>query len=251
MVSVYQSELTPRGYASDLRRFGFAAGAARRASSRARRSLRSKRSGRTSVALGIEGQPTVREAVEISMGGSSRDDDFVQRVPFAEAAARLGRPGVSARDLQRAPVELRPAPGARRSVVLADTLKERCGEAGLTEAINEDRALQARDVLTELIRACRIYAGDMGYLGGNTYYSKVWSEKPWRRALRLAEGFARDEFQLSMDPALVRVVSAIATLVRQSLQFWNGMGESDDGRSLIDAEKCRAWEAQVNAAAPG
>src|SRR4051812_24222773 len=36
--------------------------------------------------------------------------------------------------------------------------------------------LEARAALQDLINACGVYAGDMGFAGDGLYYSKVWSE---------------------------------------------------------------------------
>lgn len=217
----------------------------------------------------------------------SRDDDFLHYVRFDEAVVSLGRENLSAqqrkdaawsirRDLRSLmhvaeresdpcpwcarvfPLEAFTAhlwscerhPGFLRASVMADALKERFGEEALLAAVNEDREQQARHQLDELIRACRVYSGDMGWSGDGTYYSKVWSEKPWRRAFHLAAAHARAERQVPMEPRLEALVSSLATLAQQCVSFWNGMRYGDDGRSLIDAEKCRAWEEEVNAAAP-
>lgn len=210
------------------------------------------------------------------------DADFVQRMPFAEAVALLGRADASPEKRRDAawsvraelrwrmhvaeretdpcpwcarvfPLETFTAhlwscdqhPGTVRGVVLADALRERMGESSLATAIEEDRELEARAIFETFIKACQTYAGDMGYLDGDTYYSKVWSEKPWRRAMGVADAFAREEARSPMSPGLGRLITALTTLLAQSLRFWNGMGDDGDGRSLIRADDSRAWEAQV------
>lgn len=210
------------------------------------------------------------------------DADFVQRMPFAEAVALLGRAEVSAQKRRDAAWSVRselrwrmhvaeretdpcpwcarvfslesfPAhlwscdrhPGTVRAVVLADALKERMGEPALAAAMEEDRELEARAMFERFLKACQIYAGDMGYLDGDTYYSKVWSEKPWRRAMDLANAFAREELKSPMRPGPERLITALTVLLAQSLRFWNGMGDDGDGRSIIRAGDSRAWEAQV------
>lgn len=139
-------------------------------------------------------------------------------------------------------------PGGRLSDVLLDGLLERFGDDAVREALEEDRELEARATLGALIAASRTYAAGMGLADGGKYSSKKWSERPWMRALRLAEHFARDEQKVPMRPALERLVLAIATLVQQCMSFWNGMDDDEDGRSLIDPECCESWEAQVAAA---
>lgn len=224
-------------------------------------------------------------APALTFPSRSRDEDFWMFVPFAEAVALLGRDGVSADKRQEAARSVRGAlrstmniveraidpcpwcagifpletfrehlwgceqhPGAHRSFVLADALKDRFGEVAVNEAIAEDRELQAKATLETFIRACRVYAENMGYSGDGTYYSKVWDEKPWNRARSLADAFARDERKEPMPPRLARLVLAIATITDQSLRFWNGMSDGERGKSIIDADDSRAWDEQVNVA---
>jgi hypothetical protein len=107
-------------------------------------------------------------------------------------------------------------------------------------ALEEERFLQAGETLQALVRACRTYAESMGYAGGGQYYTKVWTEKPWRFAVHLAQDFALEEARGPLRPELAALVTSIGTLVEQCLEFWNRMGEGERGASLIDAQRCRS-----------
>jgi hypothetical protein len=229
--------------------------------------------------------PTLSSTVSLTFPVSP-PDDFARAWPVAEALQALGKPSLSkeertsaARSVQRelrwrmhvAERETDPCPwcsgvfplevfvdhlvtcaqhpGARGQLVLSDALIEHLGEAGLQAALAEDREQQARAVLEHFIKACRAYAHEMGVYDDGHYYSKVWSEKPWRRASLHASAFVRSEGAASMSPAMARTVLALRTLLQRSLEFWNRMGDDGEGRSLIRIGDSDAWDADVQAAA--
>lgn len=140
-------------------------------------------------------------------------------------------------------------PAARRVVALSDALRERFGDAAVDAAFAEEAVQSARASLLALVQACGQYGGSMGYHGDGKYYTKHWSETPWLAALDVAECTAREARATSMSPGVERHITAIETLLRHCRSFWNGMGDDVGGRSIIESEECRAWEAQVAAAA--
>lgn len=140
-------------------------------------------------------------------------------------------------------------PGARRAVALADALRERYGDALVDAALADDAVRSAREAVRALVVASQRYAASMGYAGDGQYYTKHWSEVPWRAALDVAECIVADARAAPMSPAVERHLTTLATLVKRCQSFWSGMGEGERGASLIQDAACREWEAQVAEAA--
>lgn len=137
-------------------------------------------------------------------------------------------------------------PGEKRGAVLEDRLRERFGDDAFNVAVEAVREGEARAMLTMLITASRTYASSLGFMGEGQYYSKVWTERPWRRVMDLAKHFAEAEGAVPMIGRMETLVALTSKLAKTCLNFWNGMRDDTD-RSLIDATKCAAWEAEVTA----
>lgn len=155
-------------------------------------------------------------------------------------------------DLQQFPAHLltcRLHPGGERCDVLEDQLREQVGELEFSRAVERDRSAQLRASLEELVRACREYSDSMGWFDTGRYYTKKWSELPWKRALTVAEDVTKAERRESLTQVDSAHLAALTALVRASWSFWNGMGDGEDGRSLIHADDSEDWEAVVQLAA--
>lgn len=134
-------------------------------------------------------------------------------------------------------------PAARAAASLQSALENR---QGVAELLASDRVHEANVELERLFEACDRYHASMGWSGGSVYYSKVWSEKPWRRELHRADVFVKNERLHRVDGALDEVLASISHVTKSSWSFWNGMSDGDRGESLIKDENCKRWLAELS-----
>ncbi len=137
-------------------------------------------------------------------------------------------------------------PATVRADVIEDELRAYLGDAGFGAAVRLELAREARMQLAELIAACHDYRQDMGYEAANVWYSKAWSERPWRRACAIAERYAAEvHADGARDDTLCVTLAALVQLTEACSAFWASMHDGDDGKSLISADHSTEWEARV------
>ncbi len=144
-------------------------------------------------------------------------------------------------------------PAATHAAVLRDALLGRYGEARVTQHLRDDRLAQALVSLRRVLDACAAYEASMGWEGGSQYYTKVWSERPFKRELHRAERvvIAEREEPYAMSPALDETLGRISVVAKQSWSFWNGMSDGERGKSIIEEDDCTHWSTALQAVRRG